>query len=465
MITEEPGSFRDPGGQVYVGDTRVIRTVNASAAQDFAAARESGLHRDLIGREWLIDYEFVPPDDINTGGAPPAYVLEHPRLPLVSYPYEWTFSALQAAALLHLDVHLAALERNFTLSDATAYNVQFLGTKPLFIDLLSFVRYHDGDLWVGHRQFCEQFLNPLLLDAYLGVSHQQWFRGALEGIAVDDLNALLPWWRRMAPQTFMHVYMQSALQRRAGSAELPRKQASDRGRRLPKAGLIQMLRGLRRWIGRLTRHSSGATVWEHYAQQTSYDADETARKKVRVSTFIAGVGAKQVWDIGCNTGEYLRAAIGAGANYGVGLDFDLGALEVGFARAKQDGVQLQFLYMDAANPSPDHGWAQRERGGLLSRARGDAVLALALVHHLAISKNVPLPRLLDWIVALAPAGVVEFVPKQDPMVQVLLQNRKDVFPDYTEDIFRSLLAARASITHVETVSASGRSLFCFERPH
>jgi len=119
--------------------------------------------------------------------------------------------------------------------------------------------------------------------------------------------------------------------------------------------------------------------------------------------------------------------------------------------------------MDACNPSPSQGWHQRERAGLSSRGRPDAVLALALVHHIAIARNVPLPMLLDWIVGLSDCGVVEFVPKDDPTVQRMLSIRKDIFDHYSQAEFESELAKRAAIEKKEVVSSSGRTLYVYAK--
>lgn len=458
----EPGSFRDPSGQVFLKDGRIFRTVNPLIANDFDFVERSGLFSELIGKGWIIKFHKIATTDLGPQGAPAVYVLEHPRLPMVTYPYEWPFSALKAAALLHLDIHLAALEKDVTLSDATAYNIQFIGTRPIFIDVLSFVCYREGDYWTGHRQFCEQFLNPLLLHSYFGVSHNAWFRGALEGIPVDDLAVLLPWWRRCTPRTFMHVVLQSAFQRRASKSKTITARGPTRAVHLPKPALRRMLNALKSWISTLEPNKRQKTIWQNYADDTTYSVEETALKKTFIAEFVRKTGVKHIWDLGCNTGDHLIAALEAGAEYGVGIDFDQGALEAGFARATKEKLPIQFLWLDAANPSPDQGWAQEERKGLQKRAVGDAVFALAFVHHLAITRNIPLENLVSWIIGLAPKGVIEFVPKQDQMVQQLLRYRKDIFPNYTEDTFRGLLQKRARILRVQQVSASGRSLFWFE---
>ena len=178
----DAGSFRDPAGHVYRVGSRVFRTVSHRAAADYEFVRDAGLLRLWSEKGLIVSAEEVDPVILGDVGAAPCYVLEHPLLPFISYPYEWPFPVLKAAALLHLDLQLLALPEGICLSDASAYNVQFVGVRPIFIDTLSFRRYRDGDFWIGHRQFCEQFLNPLLLRAFLGLPHNAWFRGSLEGV-------------------------------------------------------------------------------------------------------------------------------------------------------------------------------------------------------------------------------------------------------------------------------------------
>lgn len=459
-VRPEPGSFRDPGGRIYWLGDRVFRTVMPSAVADFDYVESTGLIETLIGRGMLIGQTRGPVSILGEHADGAAYVLEHPRLDFISYPYEWPFRALQAAALLQLDLYLAALQHDVTLSDATAYNVQFDGARPLFIDRLSFRRYVDGQFWLGHRQFCEQFLNPLLLRSIFGIPHNAWYRGSPEGIGAAELNALLPLRRRLSWRVFTNVVMQGSLQK-TKSSDAQRVVAGTV--RFPRAAFVRMLRGLRSWIESLQPADRRPTTWQEYSRQNSYRDTEAAAKRRLVARFVADGRPGVVWDIGCNTGDYSVAALQAGARSVIGFDFDQGALDLAFDRARAERLNFQPLFLDATNPAPDQGWGQGERRGLGARASADAVLALALIHHLAISKNVPLDRVVSWLTALAPSGVIEFVPKSDPMVVELLRLREDIFPDYNEEQFVSCLQQRARIVTSETVSASGRKLFVFER--
>ena len=357
------------------------------AVEDFDFVRSTGLPEKLIARGQLIPESLVAPALLGTSGNGASYVLEHPRLPFISYPYEWPFAALKAAALHHLDVHLCALEDGVTLSDASAYNIQFRGVEPLFIDSLSFRRYREGEYWLAHRQFCEQFLNPLLLQALLGTPYNAWYRGGQEGISVMELNQILPLRRKLSLNVLAHVVMQARFQRHSDNQTDAEHVV--RKRKLPLAAFKHMLTGLRNWIARLQPAGTGKTVWEDYARHNTYTSDEARAKGRFIAEFTAEVAPVILWDIGCNTGEYANVALKAGAGLVVGFDFDQGALDLAFSRARSDGLQFQPVFLDAANPPPSQGCGAGEPLGLAQRANADGLLALALVHHLAIGKNIP----------------------------------------------------------------------------
>ncbi|MDX1404898.1 MAG: class I SAM-dependent methyltransferase [Woeseiaceae bacterium] len=431
------------------------------ASDDFEFVRSTGLIDELVSEQLLVAEARVDPGVLNGQGKGASLVLEHPRLAFVSYPYEWSFAALKAAALFHLDLQLRALGKGVALTDASAYNVQFNGAKPIFIDSLSFRRYREGEFWYGHRQFCEQFVNPLLLRSLLGVPHNAWYRGSLEGISAQELSRILPWHTRLSWNTLTNVFVQARLQQAASSTD--RALETSKTRQLPKIGFEQMLRGLRRWISRMQPKADSRSEWQDYAQDNSYSDEEDAKKRQCVTQFTQGYRPQLLFDLGCNTGDYSALALTSGADRVIGFDFDHGALDRAFERARREALNFLPLHLDAVNPSPEQGWQQAERQGLSRRAKGDAVLALALVHHLAISRNVPLDGVLDWITAMAPRGIIEFVPKADPMVQQLLLLRQDLFDDYTRENFEALLAARGRIVDSHSVSSSGRTLYIYDR--
>lgn len=455
----DPGSFRDPGGRVFIAGERILRAVLDANAEAYRGARDAGLYDALAAQNLLLPIREVAASEL-PGQTAARHVVEHPRIPYISYPYEWSFAAHRAAALLHLDVHLAAIERGFTLSDSTAFNVQFQSTRPVFIDHLSFRPYQRGEFWAGHRQFCMQFLNPLLFWTKLKVPPNPWFRGSLEGIAPEEIAPLLPFRSKLSWTVLSHVLAQAALQRRAVAGLRAAPRISTGG--LPRNSFVALLQGLRDYVARLEAPTE-KTVWSDYAGANSYTGDEVAGKRAFVGEMVSAVMPKLLFDIGCNTGDYSEVAIESGAGTVIGFDFDYATLDRAFNRFAASGKPFLPLWLDAANPSPSQGWAQQERPGLKERSRADALIALAFIHHIAIGRNIPLPMALDWLIGLAPAGVIEFPSKDDPMVQRLLARRNDIFPDYTEEAFTSLLSERARIVQSRRLSENGRLMVWFDR--
>lgn len=461
-MTVDPASYRDPSGHVHIVGERVFRTVTPHGQAEYTVVRDSGALKGLIERGALIAATEVEGVELSDAGADDL-VLEHPKIPVVSYPYEWPFSALQAAALLHLDIQLELLDSDITLSDASAFNIQFLGGKPVFIDYLSFRRYREGEPWLAHRQFCQQFLNPLVLQAKLGVPFHAWFRGQPDGIEIGELAALLKLRHKFSPVLFSHVVLLARLQGRVDESAVEAAQAA-RARGLKRSRFRAILQQLRHFIAGLTPAGVSRTTWGCYANDNTYETAEAAAKRAFVERFAADARPGLLIDLGCNTGDYSQAALQQGAQRVVGLDSDHGALDGAFARAVSEGLDFLPLYQDLANPTPSLGWNTHERQGLGQRLAGaDGVLALALIHHLAIARNVPLDSVVASIVAMASKGVIEFVPKDDPTIRTMLALREDVFATYSRETFVTAIENRAVIVAHETVSSSGRELFYFRR--
>jgi len=458
QVTRDPGSFRDPSGHVHHEGGRIFRTVLPPGADDYEFVRGTGLHEHLQASGSLIGS--APVAELDASWAEGAHVvLEHPRLPFVSYPFEWSFPALKAAALLTLDVSLDALDHGVALSDASAYNIQFDGPRPVFIDYLSFRQYQEGEFWGAHRQFCEQFLNTLLLTAKTGVPYHPWMRGSLEGIPALELAPLLSLRAKASWRMLTQVVLQARFQKgsRAQSAVKVNRM------KLPREAYRANMSSLRRWIERLEPASGRYSPWSGYAQDHSYASSEEQRKQQFVAEYAGSVRPDLMWDLGCNTGEYSVVALTAGAGRVVGFEGDHGALDTAYLRATRESLAFLPLYMDLANPSPDQGWAQHERHGLAGRADADGLLALAVIHHLAIGRNIPLAWVVDWLVGLAPTGVIEFVPKADPMVQRLLDLRKDIFADYSWETFIHAVEERAEVVRADTITDAGRKLVWYRR--
>jgi len=457
-IARDPGSYRDPGGFVYRRDGVLYRQIGTSSIEDWEAFLASGLADRLIASGRLVGHEAAP---LTAAATPDARAVIKPDpIEFISYPYEWTFGELQDAALLTLDVELEALAAGWTLKDASAYNVQYRDGRPMLIDSLSFEPHEDGAPWVAYRQFCEHFLAPLAVMSRRDIRLGALLRADPDGIPLDLAKGLLPWRTRLDFGLLSHLHLHANAQvRHAGDDD--DGQAAKRAR-ISRTKLIALIGNLRSTVAGL-RWKPGGTEWSDYADNTSYNDQATQAKERLVGDFVREVSGPRVWDLGANTGRYSRIAADAGKRV-LAFDIDPAAAERNYRQLRtEQRTDILPLILDIANPSPGIGWANRERRSLLERADPDLILALALVHHLAISRNVPLPMLLDLFADMAPWAVVEFVPKEDVMVRRLLATRRDVFPTYTLEAFRSAAAERFSVVHEAPIEDSPRVLFLLRR--
>jgi SAM-dependent methyltransferase len=309
--------------------------------------------------------------------------------------------------------------------------------------------------WGGYRQFLQHFLNPLLLESYTGVSFAPFFCSGLDGVASDDLLRLLPMPACLRPAVALHVWLPTLAERRVHSGR------SSVLTPLPKARYIGLLRHMQTIIeGLVPRHRGH---WRSYTLNTSYSALESEKKLRVVADFMQTHRPACLLDVGCNKGQYAAWALQHGARHVVGYDADRAAAGAAFTMASAENLSFVPLTVDIANPSPAQGWQGSERASLASRVQADAMMALALVHHLAIARNIPLAAVIEQLVALAPRGLIEFVPKQDRQVIELLQHREDIFPDYHYDAFIQALGIRATVVSQTPISESGRMLVEFER--
>jgi ribosomal protein L11 methylase PrmA len=466
-VLADPASFRDPSGRVFLCDSHVYRTVSTAGLEAFTAAHQSGALRLMAEKGRLVETRIIDGEPAAhlvgsaSHGLAVAHVLQHPRLPVISYPFEWPYEALRAAALAHLDLHLDLIALGFTLSDGSAYNMQFDGPRPIHIDVLSVIPYSEGARWLGYGQFLRQFLNPLVFEAETGVSFAPWYRGSLDGMASDDVLRLLPWRSLTRPAHLMHVAAPALFDRRA-ARRAPRIDR-DRLAPLPKTRLVGFLRHLRLLIAGLPAPHKRTSSWADYEQSNPYEKDERAKKRAAVRAFVSAMRPRLLLDLGCNTGLYSRIALQDGAERVVGLDTDRAALDACYLGAAREGVPLLTLAADITNPSPSQGWRGSERPSLVERLGCDALLALALLHHIVVRNNIALADAVRFLVSLAPRGLIEFVPKSDPQVARLLRLREDIFADYREDVFRAVLLESAAIVGETPLGEGGRRLFTYVR--
>ncbi|MEA2331745.1 MAG: hypothetical protein QOH58_1883 [Thermoleophilaceae bacterium] len=457
----EPGSFRDPESRVFYAGEDVYRALSADGLSDFEALQASGLLDDqrIVGTERVQDG--APGDYAGLLVHEPAGVLRHERIPFVSYPYEWTFSMLKDAALVQLDLLLASLEQDLVLKDSTPYNVQFKGSRPVFVDVGSFERLREGEPWVAYRQFCMLYLYPLVLQASKDVPFHPWLRGSIDGITPTQMRGLLSFRDRFRKGMFTNVFLHAKLEARY--ADKPSQVKQEVRRVFNKELLVANVRKMRKLVERLSWDPPDG-VWTAYGERNSYTGDDARRKDEFVREVANSRPWNLVWDIGANNGRYSRIAA-EGAKTVVAVDADQGPVELLYRDLKSEGnEQILTLTMNLADPSPGLGWRGLERRSMPDRGKPDLVLALALIHHVAISANVPVKEFVDWLASLGTSLVIEFPTREDPMVQKLLAPKRDgLHPDYELGYFERTLNEAFDVERSERLESGTRVLY-FARP-
>ena len=451
-----PSSFRDPSGTLFFYNESVYRQVNRVYKKDYDHLMESGLYKGLVGANLLIPHEEV---DIGRSISEDAYKVIKPALvPFISYPYEWCFSQLKDAALTTLKVQKRSLELGMSLKDCSAYNIQFFKGKPLLIDTLSFERYREGEPWVAYRQFCQHFLGPLALMSYTDIRLNQLLRVYIDGVPLDLSSRLLPARTHLKLSLQSHIHMHARYQRHYAGKGVGKK----KGRRVGRLALLGIVDNLESSIKRLKWHPKG-TEWGEYYDNTNYSSESLEEKKELVSRFLDKTNAKSVWDLGANTGLFSRIASGKGMQT-ISFDIDPACVEKNYLECVKEGEQnIIPLIMDLTNPSSSIGWANEERMSFLERGPVDTVLALALIHHLAISNNLPLGKVAGFFGDICRSLIIEFVPKEDSQVRRLLSQREDIFPGYTREGFERAFGEHFIIDEAVRTADTERTLYLMFR--
>lgn len=453
-------SFRDPGSQVLTAADAVYRHIRSDAVPHYRRLMDSGLYASLAKDGSLVAHRDVTAEVRGAVGAGAGDVVIQPqKIPMISYPFEWSFSALKAAALLTLDIQRRSLEQGMTLQDASAYNVQFFKGKPVFIDTGSFRVAEEGKPWEAYRQFCQHFLAPLLLMSYRDVRLGSLLRQYLDGIPLDLAARLLPLRAKVRLPVFLHIIMHARYAvRDFSSAETA---LSPSVSKTALYGLIDQLQSLVRSL----EIRQEKTVWTEYEDTHTYSTDEYRAKEA----FIAGALAQMqsvgsVWDLGANTGHFSRlVAAKAPDAQVIAFEYDFMTVEAGYRKSAAGGNMPMHLWMDLFNPTPSLGWASEEWRGLKERGPADLVLALALVHHLCLAGNIPFDRLFSFLADIARHLIIEFVPKDDVQSRRLLKTRRDIFTHYTQADFEREMAVRFDIIKSAQLSQSGRQIYFARR--
>jgi 2-polyprenyl-3-methyl-5-hydroxy-6-metoxy-1,4-benzoquinol methylase len=446
-------SFRDPSGFVFKQGGVIYRQVNTHYQEDYDMLMNSGLYEALVKENLLIPHSEAKIDPLEAKNSYKVIRPEH--ISHISYPYEWSFSQYQDAALVTLRVLKIALEHGMTLKDASAYNIQFHKGRAVFMDTLSFQKYPAGEAWVGYKQFCQHFLAPLALASKIDIRLLQLMRIYIDGVPLDLAAQLLPFLTKINQGLLMHLHIHAKSQTKYADNKVALK---DRKQTMSMNGLNAIITNLENTVKGL-HHKDHNTEWAAYYTFTNYTDSSFRKKKDLVEDYIELVKPKTVWDLGANNGEFSRIASDKNINT-VAWDIDPMAVEFNYQMVKTSGEEhILPLVLDLTNPSGGIGWAHAERESVEDRGPADLVLALAIIHHIRITGNIPLSQVAKYLSNLGRHLVIEFVPKGDSQVDKLLLNREDIFSDYDQDTFEKAFKQYFSITKAEPIHGSKRTLY------
>lgn len=443
-------SFRDPSGFVFREDGQLKRQVNKIYAANYDLLMKSGLYEELVSKKLLI-----PHLELRTANEKYHKLIKPQEIPFVSYPYEWTFGQLKDAALATLAIQKIAMKHGMSLKDASAYNIQFLKGKPTLIDTLSFEKLDETKPWIAYRQYCQHFLSPLALASLQDIRSIQMLRIFIDGIPLDLASSLLPTRTKFTPSLAVHIHLHAKSQKKYGSKKIDKKAHS-----MNKYALHGLVSSLIKATGKL-KSDTKDTQWGEYYSFTNYSNESFEEKKEIIEKYIEMLPIKPnfVWDLGGNTGLFSRIASNKKI-YTVSFDIDYSAVEQSYQQLKRNKEKFILpLFLDLTNPSADLGWAHKERDSLAKRGPADLIFALALIHHISISNNVPFENVAKYFSQLGKYLLIEFVPKQDSNANKLLLMREDIFEGYNKENFENSFSRHFKIINKTAIKNSKRLLY------
>jgi hypothetical protein len=441
MMQIEKGSFRDPSGSIFYEQGQVFRQVSESYTAHYQHLMSSGLYAKLVEKKLLIPHVEVAHGPL---------VLKPERIPFISYPHEWSFSQLKEAALVTLEIQTIATEYGMQLKDASAYNMQFRQGKAILIDTLSFEVKTDSIPWIAYRQFCQHFLGPLAVRAYVDWRLKNLALTHIDGPPLDLVVRLLPLSQLLRPSLLIHLVLHSKFQNN------PPQKHSVGIAKPSKTATQALISSLKSAVSRI-QWKFPQTLWQDYRDETSYSIEAFHHKELIIKEYLSSTQPEVVWDLGANEGHFSQLAKEF-AKEVVSLDGDPVCID----RLFNKKTSILPLLMDLSTPTPSFGWGEGERKSLSERGPADLLMALALIHHLYISGGIPFVQIAEYFSKLCHHLIVEFIPLEDKkIIQMNLENR--IHEDtYNESAFQSQFSKYFKIKQRNPITGSGRILFLME---
>lgn len=448
-------SFRDPSGFVFSYNKKILRQINLSYKENYEHLENSGLLKHLQDANLLISHKnfaSLPGEFINS-----YKIIEPEKINFISYPYEWCFSQLKDAALLTLKIQKIALNHAMSLKDASAYNIQFHNGKPIMIDSLSFEKYENNKPWVAYKQFCQHFLAPLLLIKYKNYHASHLSKNFIDGIPLDIASTILPFYTYFNFSILTHIHLHAKTQSHFADKGVTKDKV-----KISKNSLLALIDNLESTTKNINLKNT-KSEWSGYYSATNYSNESFQEKKEIIKDYVNKINPESIWDMGGNEGVFTRIASNNQIK-SISFDIDVNAVEKNYQATKiKNEKNILPLVFDLTNPSPSIGWANRERISLKERGTADLIMALALIHHLTISNNIPFKLTAEYFSELGKYLIIEFVPKSDSNTKILLKTREDIFNNYTEEHFEKEYSVYFEILEKNNIKNSERTIYLMKK--
>jgi hypothetical protein len=449
-----PASYRDPSGFIFEKDGIFYRQVNTVFKEHFEFFLSSGCYKHLTEKKLLISHDEIKEN--LSGGENWFTTLKPEQLQYISYPYEWSFDMLKDAALLTLQLMKESISFGLILKDATSYNIQWHSGRMIFIDTLSFEKYDETKPWIAYRQFCECFLGPLLLTHYSKQSLQNLLLAWPEGIPLSVTRSLLPFHSRFSLFTYLHIHLHEKLTR-------PGNKTKQQSTAFSKTKMLNLVNSLESVTKNLKAPSS-KTNWSDYYEEAEQRGDYVKKKKAIIEKWLGEINSiKTAVDLGANDG-YFSELVSSKNIFTIAPEADAVCVNNLYLQCREKkNSSIHPLIIDLTNPSPAIGVNNKERNSFISRTKTDLALALALIHHLCIGKNMSFAQCAELFGSISKQLIIEFVPKQDTKTQLLLQNKKDIYTSYSIEEFEKVFSSVFIIEKKEPISGTERVLYLMKK--
>ncbi|WP_417351906.1 class I SAM-dependent methyltransferase [Flavobacterium alkalisoli] len=450
-------SFRDPSGYIFTENDTVLRQVNPVYFKQYNSLKNKGFYDKLFKAGLLIPHEEVKADENGI-------VIRPENIPFFSYPYEWSFNQYKHAALHTLKLQKYCIQNGYSLKDATAFNITFHKGKPVFVDSLSFDYYTEGEPWRAYRQFLMHFFAPLLLAKYYGNDILKLLMQHIDGIPLDKAAKMLPFKCRFSPVIYTNIYLTAKYDAKYSNSVGAEK---ERKINISKEAQIKILDSLYNYIKDFELNEK--TEWKDYYSITNYDAEAFDYKKDLVRKWYGSVNASKLIDFGGNDGTFSRVLKDLAEEILV-TDIDPNAVDQNYLQVlKNKESNILPLVSDLVNPVPGIGLNNAERDSLLDRIKKgnyDVAMALALIHHISLTGNVPFSMSANLFASLTPYLIIEFPDRGDSWVDFLLNSKREFkghFDGYNITDFEKEYSVYFDIVEKQLIPNTQRTMYLLKR--